>query len=105
MRAVVKEAGEDTSGVSHLDVHDRDDGGADLGAIDKSVVGCDCRVVAVNLIPVFSGHTVWSFDTDEIVGSGAARTTELFIFCTKSRIVNITHRFEAFETCSGSKVL
>ena len=52
MRAVVKEAGEDTLGVGHLDVHNRNDGGSDLGAIDKSVVGCDCRVVAVNLIPV-----------------------------------------------------
>ena len=52
MRAVVKEAGEDTLGVSHLDVNNRNYGGADLGAIDKSAVGCDCRVVAVNLIPV-----------------------------------------------------
>ena len=101
MRAVVKEASEDTTGVGHLDVHNRDYGGANLGAIDKCVVGCDCRVIAVNLIPVSSRYTVWSLDTYEIVCSGAARTTELFIFCTKSWIVINTHRFKAFETCSG----
>ena len=65
--AVVKETGDDKLGVGNLDVHHRDDGGADFGAIDQSIVGYYGGVVAVDLIPVSPRHTVWGLDADEII--------------------------------------
>ena len=52
--AVVKETGYDQLGVGNLDVNNRDDCGADLSAVDQSIVGSDGGIVAVDLIPVLS---------------------------------------------------
>ena len=68
-------------GVGDLDNNNGVEGGSNLGPIDNSGAGADSDSGGVTgrAVPVSSGHTVWSPDTDVGVDARATWTAKLII--------------------------